>query len=102
MTRGRAAPPRQPTRQELEHAERRAALLSLDPSLMRTWARAWGVPILPTDDAGLLVSMHETRMRDLSLPMEARLHSMRWLAERGDQVALAAVAELETKEGTEE
>lgn len=95
MSRGRTVPPQPPSRREQEHAERRAALLSLDPHQMRAWAERWKIPLLPTDDAGLLVSMHEARMRDVSLPADARMLSLRWLAERGDAVAQAALKELE-------
>lgn len=94
MTKGRAAPPRQPTPRELEHAERRAALLSLDVGLMRTWAARWGVPLIDADDDSLLWSAHAARLRDESLPREARLLSARWLAERGDAVAAGVVEQL--------
>ena len=85
MTRGR------PTPREHEHEERVAALLSLDLDLVRLWARRWGVPLLPADDAALLVSIHEARVRDPLMPPDAVRASLAWLAERGDAVAQAAL-----------
>lgn len=88
-------PPPALTPRELEHADRQLALLSLDPAVMRAWAERWGVPLLPSSDEDLLFSMHQAISRDTGLPMAARMLSLRWLTEHGDEVAAAAWAELE-------
>lgn len=97
MTRGRAVPPQSAPvdRRQQEHEERRAALLSLDPALIRFWAQRWGVPVIDSSDEDLIESAHAAIIRDASLPPLTRLSSARWLAERGDAVAQATLAELE-------
>lgn len=99
MTKGRAVPaqsaPPLVDRRQQEHAERRAALLTLEPAVMRAWAQRWNVPLLASSDAELLESMHGALMRDAEIPAERRLHSALLLAAAGDAVALALVVELQ-------
>jgi hypothetical protein len=73
---------------------RRAALLLLDVEALRIWAATYVPDELNTitlaDDELVLVSMHEARMLDLTMPDDVRLESLLWLAERGDPVASEA------------
>jgi len=45
---------------------------------MRTWAATYAAGLLG-DDRTVLISMHETRVCDLSLPARARRESLAWL-----------------------
>jgi hypothetical protein len=107
MSRGRAAPALSAVeelaqRRQMEHDERRAALLSFDPALIRFWAQRWGVPLIDSSDEDLVESAHAAIMRDGSLPPLTRLSSARHLAERGDEVAQAMLAELERQQEASE
>jgi hypothetical protein len=110
MARGRRVPPpihpAAPAARD-EHAERRAALLSLDLAQIRAWAAAW-LPdgdntIALADDASLLISAHEARLRDEGIPAEDRYISALVLAAQGDELALAVLAKAgeQTKGGEE-
>lgn len=86
-------PRRPPPRTEAE--ERRTALLALDVGAVRAWAARW-LPdghntIALADDLSLLISMHEARLRDETMPAEERYVSALVLAERGDPVAIQVV-----------
>lgn len=92
--RGRAIPPQPESCREQEHAERVAALLSLDPATIRAWAARWNVPLLPTDDEGLLATAHVARLRDDAIPVLDRLASVQWLAQQGDPIGIAVLNHL--------
>lgn len=90
-SRGRAVPEPALSRRELEHLERRAALLTLDPTRIRAWAAKWRIPLLPADDEAIL--------RDPGMPPAAALASARWLAERGDELAISVLRKLSPAQG---
>lgn len=78
-----------------EADERRAALLAMDPALMRAWAARWLADgdntIALTNDADLLVDMHHSRLRDEAFSMEDRYVSALVLAAHGDALARQVV-----------
>lgn len=86
--------PKRPPRPS-EAEERRAALLALDVAAMRAWAARWLADgdntIALADDASLLISMHEARLRDETMPADERYVSALVLAARGDATAQAAL-----------
>jgi len=100
MSKGRAVPVESAAaeRRRMETEERYAVMLSLDPALFRVWALRWLPPdrntVALADDASLIASMHEARMRDEAIPPLARLLSTRWLAAHGDTVAMGIIAAL--------
>ena len=79
MSTGRRVASREPTSQEQEQAERRAALISGSLDQVRSWAAKWGVPLIDTSDGSLEESMHHARATDSALPAKVRLSSRAWL-----------------------
>lgn len=85
---GRAAPPH--THKE---ATRRAALVALDVPGLRAWAKRYAVGLLG-DDRTVLISIHEARVVDLTLPEQAQQESAAWLRrEYPESAVLRLIAE---------
>lgn len=75
---GRIVPARALAQQKA--ADRRAALLSGDLVQIRAWATQYDVPLVnPDDDELLLISMHEARVTDPTMPARIGQESQRWL-----------------------
>ena len=70
---GRCAPPS-------KEQERVAALVGLDISAMREWARRYAVGLLGNDHT-VLISIHEARVLDPVIRDEDRQISVAWLTE---------------------
>jgi hypothetical protein len=86
MRKGCTAPERTPAQQK-EH-ERRAALMALDIPAMRAWAAQHAVGLLG-DDRMVLLSLHEARVTDRTMPTRARGESLAWLrAEHPESVVV--------------
>ena len=66
MTKGRQVPPPHHRATAYER-QRRAALASGDPVQVRTWARAWSVPLIPCDDALLMASIRAANEVDATM-----------------------------------
>lgn len=66
-----------PTEQRKENA-RRDALIRLNVAMMRRWMEQHAVAAFG-DDRAVLISMHETRVLDVTMPKRLRRASVLWL-----------------------
>jgi len=73
-------------------ADRREALLSLDPARMRAYGARRNEPgIAAADDETLIAAMHQARTVCLDLPLEERQRSEEWLKDRGHEPMLESL-----------
>jgi hypothetical protein len=76
MRKGRTAPERTPEQQK--EFGRRQAILNLDIAAARDWAATHALG-LQGDDRTVLISLHEARATDQTMPTRARGESLAWL-----------------------
>ncbi len=72
----RTPPPPTPAQQKI--AARRAPFLSGDVATVRAWAAEYGAALLG-DDHTVLISIHEARAVEPTMPATARRESIAWL-----------------------
>ena len=66
---------------------RRSALARLDIAAMRAWLKEHAVGAFG-DDRAVLISMHETRVLDVTMPKRLRRASVLWLRREHPQSAV--------------
>jgi hypothetical protein len=69
---------RKPALERRKENARRSALARLDIAAMRAWLKEHAVAAFG-DDRAVLISMHETRVLDVTMPKRLRRASVLWL-----------------------
>jgi hypothetical protein len=84
MSKGRKVPP--PDADPIMFLkERDAALLSMDEATIRAYFLRWHGDAGPADPDTFWIGVHKARTASITLPMDARSESKRWLLARGSR-----------------